>query len=171
MLLAHSAATKAQPLMQEECQSTPVSLRFRLPLPPSVNNQYATVGKRRVLNAEARAFKRDVGKIIERARLDGVIGEPAVQELEGSFLGVYLTFFFETPKRRDLDGGLKIALDAICNALGLDDRMVVDLHLTKRIDPLHPRLEVELEAISSWSFDREYVLLDDSPMSGNGERE
>ncbi|GCF09351.1 hypothetical protein [Dictyobacter arantiisoli] len=29
----------------------------------------------------------------------------------------------------------------------------------KRIDPLHPHLYVELEAVLDWHFDKEYVLL------------
>jgi hypothetical protein len=65
---------------------------------------------------------------------------------------------------------LKIALDALCRALHLDDRAVVDLHLTKRIDPLHPHLDVEVEAIAEWEFDRTDVYLgedssDDSDLS------
>jgi crossover junction endodeoxyribonuclease RusA len=36
---------------------------------------------------------------------------------------------------------------------------VVDIHLTKRIDPLRPRLEVELETIADWQFDESYVYL------------
>jgi crossover junction endodeoxyribonuclease RusA len=152
--------------MQEKCQNQPVSLRLRLPMPPSVNNQYLTVGRRRVLSAEAKAFNKDVKKVIDNARVDRTITAAHEEALAAGFLGVYLTFFFETPKRRDLDGGLKIALDAICEALGLDDRMVVDLHLTKRIDPLRPRLEVELEAIAEWSFDRSYVFLGE-PVRGD----
>jgi len=33
------------------------------------------------------------------------------------------------------------------------------LHLLKYIDPLHPRLEIELEALDDWQFDEEYVVL------------
>jgi crossover junction endodeoxyribonuclease RusA len=145
--------------MHVERQSTPGSLTLTLPLPPGVNNQYVTVGRRRVLSEPAKAFKRDVKKIIERARLDGIISPQVEALFETSLLGVYLVFYFETPLRRDLDGGLKIALDAVCSSLGLDDRMVVDLHLTKQIDPLHPRLELEMEPITGWSFDRSYVYL------------
>ena len=36
---------------------------------------------------------------------------------------------------------------------------MVDIHLVKRIDPLHTRVEVELEAIADWEFDRQYVYL------------
>lgn len=137
----------------------PASLQLVLPLPPGVNNQYVTVGNRRVLSKPAQAFKKDVARLIERSRASGAISAGTEHQLQGALFGAYLTFYFETPHRRDLDGGLKIALDAVCDALGLDDRMVVDLHLTKQIDPLHPRLEMELEVIEDWSFDRSYVYL------------
>jgi crossover junction endodeoxyribonuclease RusA len=138
---------------------SPSTLTLTLPLPPGVNNQYVTVGHKRVLSKAAKAFNRDVAKLISRARTDDVITPNIEAALKDALLGVYLTFYFETPFRRDLVGGLKIALDALCRALDLDDRMVVDLHLTKRIDPLHPHLDVEIEPISDWSFDRAYVFL------------
>jgi crossover junction endodeoxyribonuclease RusA len=136
-----------------------VALAFTLPLPPGVNNQYVTAGKRRVLSTAAQRFHRDAAKRFAALRLDGTIPPAAEAALRDALVGVYLTFFFETPMRRDLDGGLKIALDAIARGLGFDDRAVVDLHLTKRIDPLHARLEVEIESIADWEFDRTYVLL------------
>jgi len=126
-----------------------------------VNNQYVTVGNRRVLSKQASAFKRDVTKQIARMRAAGELSPETEAGFKIGFLGVYLTFYFETPNRRDLDGGLKIALDALCSALDLDDRAVVDLHLTKRIDPLHPHLDVEMESIHDWEFDRTYVYLGD----------
>lgn len=153
--------------MSDRADASP-TLRITLPLPPGVNNQYLTVGKRRVLSKSAKAFNADVRKLLERARLDGVVTPEMEEAFKPAFLGVYLTFFFETPNRRDLDGGLKIALDALCTGLGLDDRAVVDLHLTKRIDPLHPRLEVELEAIPAWTFDRAYVYLGEDEAEGDG---
>ncbi|MDQ3512388.1 MAG: RusA family crossover junction endodeoxyribonuclease [Chloroflexota bacterium] len=137
----------------------PMTLSLTLPMPPSVNHQYATVGKRRVLSAPARRFHREVERVVERARRDGTLPHDVEDGLRGALLGVYLTFYFETPMRRDLDGGLKIALDALGRALAVDDRGVVDLHLTKRIDPLRPRLDVEIETIHDWSFDRSYVYL------------
>ncbi|MGN6031784.1 MAG: RusA family crossover junction endodeoxyribonuclease [Thermomicrobiales bacterium] len=137
----------------------PASLSLTLPLPPGVNNQYVTVGKRRVLSKPAQAFKRDVTKLLAGMRERGQL-DPAIEQAFGaSLIGAYFTFYFETPMRRDLDGGLKIALDALGKGLGFDDRSVVDMHLTKQIDPLHPRLEVELETIVDWTFDKEYVYL------------
>jgi crossover junction endodeoxyribonuclease RusA len=140
-------------------EKSPVSFRLTLPLPPGVNNQYVTVGRKRVLSKPAQAFNKNVAKLVEQARRDGVLSSVMEAAFKDALLGVYLTFYFETPNRRDLDGGLKIALDALCRALDIDDRAVVDLHLTKQIDPLHPHLDVEMETITDWSFDRSYVYL------------
>lgn len=139
--------------------SNVVTVRLTLPLPPSINAQYVTVGRKRVLSKIARGFKKDAGKVILLMQEQGKVTPVEEKALANNLLGVYMTFYFETPMRRDLDGGLKIALDTIATALGFDDRNVVDLHLTKQIDPLHPRLEVEIETIAEWTFDREYVLL------------
>ena len=139
----------------------PVSLHLVLPLPPSINSQYVTAGKRRVLSAGAKKFKANVAKQIDslRERPDWPVLDE--QRIRASLLGMYLTFYFETPMKRDLDGGLKIAIDAVAEALGFDDRTIVDLHLTKQIDPLKPRLELDLETIADWTFDQSYVYLGD----------
>ena len=139
--------------------SAPVTLRLTLPLPPGVNNQYVTAGKRRVLSKPAKTFKNDVKKLLLNHREKNRITAAQERVIGSSYIGVYMTFYFETPLKRDLDGGLKIALDAIAAGLEFDDRKVVDIHLTKRIDPLRPRLEVELETIVDWQFDESYVYL------------
>ena len=134
-------------------------VRFGLPLPPGINQQYATVNGRRVLSRDSRNYKKKVRRSIRRLRAEGVISDALVAALREGHIGLFIDFFFETPHRRDLDGGLKVTQDAICDALGVNDNRVVDVHLVKRIDPLRPRIEVELEAISDWVFDREYVFL------------
>jgi hypothetical protein len=53
----------------------------------------------------------------------------------------------------------KKAQDALCEGLGLNDNRVVSIHLLKYIDPLHPHLDVEIEALDDWRFDEEYKLL------------
>lgn len=129
-------------------------VQFTLPMPPSVNNQYVTVNGRRVLSSEARSWGKRAG-----AALNGVFPPAFVAVAEQGYLALFIDFFFETPLRRDLDGGLKLAQDVICRALGVDDRRVVDIHLVKRIDPLRPRIEVEMEALPHWSFDDEHQVL------------
>ena len=145
--------------MQHPVAQPPTTFQIVLPLPPGVNNQYVTVGRRRVLSATAKTFNRDVGKLIAAQRTSGQLSTAIQQALAGSLLGVYLVYFFQTPHRRDLDGGLKICLDALARTIGFDDRAVVDLHLSKKIDPLRPRVEVDIETISEWEFDQTYLYL------------
>ncbi len=145
--------------MQRIAAQPAVTFQIVLPLPPGVNNQYVSVGRRRVLSASAKTFNRDVAKLIAAQRTSGQLTPVTEQALTGSLLGVYLVYFFQTPHRRDLDGGLKICLDALARTIGFDDRVVVDLHLSKKIDPLRPRVEVDIETIPEWEFDRTYLYL------------
>ena len=149
----------------------PVTLSLTLPMPPSINAQYtlAKGTRKRVLTKTAREFKKTAGNVIMLMQQQSKITPVEERAFANNLLGVYMTFYFETPMRRDLDGGLKIALDTIATSLGFDDRNVVDLHLTKQIDPLNPRLEVEIETISDWTFDREYVLLPESDADADEE--
>jgi len=136
-----------------------VRTRFALPLPPSINQQYATVQGRRVLSKTSRDYKKAVGRAIRELRAEGTISDTLVVSLREGHMGLFIDFYFESPQRRDLDGGLKITQDAICDALDVNDNRVVDVHLVKRIDPLCPRIEVELEAIADWQFDAQYIYL------------
>jgi crossover junction endodeoxyribonuclease RusA len=149
--------------MQHPAAQSPATFQIVLPLPPGVNNQYVSVGRRRVLSAPAKTFNRDVAKLIAAQRTSGRLSTGTERALADSLLGVYLVFFFETPHRRDLDGGLKICLDALARTIGFDDRAIVDLHLSKRIDPLRPRVEVEIETIAEWEFDQTYRYLGHQP--------
>ncbi len=138
----------------------PVMLHLSLPLPPSINEQYVVVGKRkRVLSKVANTWKKDARKALAMMRDKSVISPVEEHAFQTNLLGVYMTFYFTTPMRRDVDGGVKITLDTIAEALRFDDRNVVDMHLTKQIDPLHPRVEVDIETIHGWTFDREYLVL------------
>ncbi len=107
-----------------------------------------------MLSADARAWKKQALRL-----LDGVFDTAFYEIARKGYLALFIDFYFESPLRRDLDGGLKIAQDVICEALGVDDRRVVDIHLVKRIDPLHPHIVVELEALATWSFDDEHPVL------------
>jgi crossover junction endodeoxyribonuclease RusA len=145
--------------MPEKSTSKTALLRLTLPLPPSINEQYATVGGHRVSTKVARRFKQQVRDILRSLESQGVLHDDLRSALRQSYLALFLDFYFTTPLKRDLDGGLKITQDALCEGLALNDNRVVDIHLTKHIDPLHPHLYVELEAIPEWQFDQEYVLL------------
>lgn len=137
----------------------PFRATFTLPMPPGVNNQYVTVNGRRVLSKEARSFKRTVARYLQRQRDSGAISQELCDAAQRGYLALFIDFYFETPMRRDLDGGLKIAQDAICTALEVNDNRVVDIHLVKRIDPLNPRIVVEVEVLNDWSFEHEREVL------------
>lgn len=135
-------------------------VRFTLPLPPGINSQYTQVGNRRVLSKDHVSFKKQVERRIHRLRVDNVLTDEFIVALKNGWIGLFLDFYFETPLRRDLDGGLKITQDSILSALGINDNRVVDIHMVKRIAPNNPRVEVELEAIPTWQFDEEYIYRD-----------
>jgi crossover junction endodeoxyribonuclease RusA len=135
----------------------PALLRVTLPLPPSINEQYATTSDgRQVSTTAARRFKRQVRDALRSLEQQGVLTSELRERLRQDYLALSLEFYFEPPLKRDLDGGLKITQDALCEH---NDNRVVDIHLAKQIDPLHPHLDVELEALPSWQFDTEYVVL------------
>jgi len=112
-----------------------------------------------VSTAVARRFKLDVKKKLADMEREGILNDELHNRLRQGYLSLLLAFYFETPLKRDLDGGLKIAQDALCEGLGLNDNRVVSIHLLKYIDPLHPHLDVEIEALDDWRFDEEYKLL------------
>jgi crossover junction endodeoxyribonuclease RusA len=134
-------------------------LRLTLPIPPSINEQYATVNGLRVSTVVARRFKQQVRQKLTALEREGKLSETLRAHLRQDYLALMLVFYFETPLKRDLDGGLKITQDAICEGLGINDNRIVTIHLVKYIDPLHPHLDVELEALDDWQFDEEYTLL------------
>jgi crossover junction endodeoxyribonuclease RusA len=122
-------------------------LALALPVPPSINHQYATVQGRRVLSRAGREYKRLVAEEVENWLSRQGLPATAVAPLQQHYLSLSITFYFATPLRRDLDGGLKIAQDALCEALGVNDNLVVEIHLRKRVDRRHPRIEVQLIAL------------------------
>ena len=64
------------------------------------------------------------------------------------YLTLTIHFYFPTLLRRDLDGGLKIAQDALCEAMGLNDNRIMEIHLYKALDRDNPRLECTLALAS-----------------------
>ena len=147
------------PGKQKRVGREPTLLRLTLPLPPSINEQYATIEGHRISTSVARHFKKQVQDTLRTLERQGMLPNELRNRFRESYLALFLDFYFSTPLKRDLDGGLKITQDALCDGLGLNDNRVVDIHLVKHIDPLHPHLYVELEAIADWQFDKEYVLL------------
>ena len=117
-------------------------------MPPSINHQYATVNGRRLLSSDGRSYKSTVAQQIVVALARSPHKESLLRVLRSSDLTLAIHFYFASPLRRDVDGGLKIAQDALCEALGLNDNRIVEIHLYKSRDAHHPRIEMTLSALS-----------------------
>jgi crossover junction endodeoxyribonuclease RusA len=118
-----------------------------LPLPPSINQQYATVNGRRVLSRNSRIYKQHVAEEVTQWLPSQPDSGTAERLFQNRYLSLGITFYFTTALRRDLDSGLKIAQDALCEALGVNDNHVIEIHLRKGVDRNCPRSDICLTAI------------------------
>ncbi|UCE63946.1 MAG: RusA family crossover junction endodeoxyribonuclease [Nitrospirota bacterium] len=123
---------------------TTKKLVLALPVPPSINHQYATVNGRRVLSSKGRRYKANVAQQILAALMRSSERMDLLKNLRTDALKLSIRFFFTSALRRDIDGGLKIAQDAICDALDINDNRIVEIHLYKAIDANCPRMECSL---------------------------
>ena len=119
---------------------TKTDLSMTLPIPPSINRQYATVNGRRVLSATGRRYKGTIGQLL-MAAASSAGWHAFLRAAHEHWLALTIHFYFPTLLRRDLDGGLKIAQDALCEAMGLNDNRIKEIHLYKTLDRDDPRLE------------------------------
>lgn len=119
-------------------------LSITLPVPPSINHQYATVNGRRILSSAGRAYKTEVGQQLWVVLAQSPARAFLMDRLQSGPLALSIRFFFTSALRRDVDGGLKIAQDALCEGLGLNDNRIIETHLYKDLDKTHPRIEVSL---------------------------
>jgi crossover junction endodeoxyribonuclease RusA len=119
-----------------------------LPVPPSVNHQYATVNGRRLISSAGRAYKAQVGQLVWLKLAQSTHRAALLTRLQSEWLALSIRFYFTSALRRDVDGGLKIAQDALCEGLGINDNRIVETHLYKYIDKNNPRIEVHLTPTS-----------------------
>jgi crossover junction endodeoxyribonuclease RusA len=125
--------------------TTEASVSLTLPLPPSINHQYATVNGRRLLSSTGRAYKAQVGQLVWLALMNSPHRAHLLSQFQFASLALSIRFYFTSALRRDVDGGLKIAQDALCEGLGVNDNRIVETHLYKHVDKANPRIEVSLE--------------------------
>ena len=129
---------------------TAESLLITLPVPPSINHQYATVNGRRILSSAGRAYKTQVGRQVGAALAQSPARTSLMDRLYSGPLVLSIRFYFSSALRRDVDGGLKIAQDALCEGLGLNDNRIIETHLYKDFDKSHPRMEISLSLASAF---------------------
>ena len=67
-----------------------------------------------------------------------------MHRLQSKPLALSIRFYFTSPLRRDVDGGIQIAQDALCEGIGLNDNRIVETHLYKDDDRTNPRIQIAL---------------------------
>ena len=103
---------------------------------------------RRVLASKGRQYKKGVAQHLLGLLRESPHRETFLEKIETHSMSLSIRFYFKSALRRDLDGGLKIAQDAICQAIGLNDNRITEIHLLKELDAARPRMECTL-AISA----------------------
>lgn len=113
-----------------------------LPMPPSVNQCYSQVGRRRISSSALKKYKHGIV-------MWAVLNRPSIielrAELESILVGkkVYLKFHFRfpgkklklkqgsQPKKLDVSNRIKPAEDSVTELLGFDDRWVFKIQAEK----------------------------------------
>ena len=119
-------------------------LALALPIPPSINQQYATVNGRRVLSSLSRRYKASIAQFVLATLAQFPQRQILLHSLQTHYLALSIHFYLPSLLKRDLDGGLKIAQDALCQALDINDNRIFGIHLYKDIDSSFPRMECTL---------------------------
>ncbi|MCS7254539.1 MAG: RusA family crossover junction endodeoxyribonuclease [Armatimonadota bacterium] len=151
-------------------------LKFILPLPPSVNHQYNLKGGLMTLSNDAQVYRRTLIKALQKLKASGKLSTASFDTPkmhgEGELkhvahqpqcphrhpLSICYEFFLRSLGERDLDNGVKLVQDAICEALKFDDRDVVEIYMAKRIDRENPRLIVTIKLLDYWDSEGERSL-------------
>jgi crossover junction endodeoxyribonuclease RusA len=100
-----------------------------------------------VLSSAGRRFKVHVGQELLCLLAHRRSPSSTIRVPERIRLALDLRFYFVSALRRDIDGGLKITQDALCEALGINDNRIVEVSLRKDVDAVAPRMELSLRAV------------------------
>ena len=112
-------------------------LKIVLPYPPSVNHYLRHAGHAVYRTKEANDYRKFVGWILhEKMEIEPLKGALKVSSVA-----------YRPRKAGDIDGILKVSLDAMNKLAYEDDKQIVELHVTRRDDKDNPRLEVEISEV------------------------
>ena len=139
--------------------------------PPSVNKLYKHFvmrkGGRQIVNrrlsSAAEKFKTRAGIALGR---QWMFEDPLPQDKP---LAANVVFYFphlqnkgwpkhakHRFKTQDVDNYLKLLLDVVKEAAGVDDNNIIDLHAIKREDEEHPRIEITLWELPDERYSEHY---------------
>lgn len=108
-------------------------LKFTLPYPPSVNHYLAHSMRGMYRTVEANAYRDYVALILNSMGIDPLQGALSVT-----------IYAYRPRKAGDIDGILKVSLDAMNKLAYVDDKQIVELHVFRRDDKHNPRLEISI---------------------------
>lgn len=129
----------------------------RMPVPPSVNMAYQIIRDRdthdRVRGVRVgptpalEQFKRDAAMMLSQGYHDWSLINAIRESKRKVPLKVKIEVYFATEWKRDLDGGLKYAIDAAFERIQLNDNLVVSMQADKYVDQVEPRVEIEISVV------------------------
>lgn len=111
-------------------------LKVVLPYPPSVNHYMRHVGHSHYRTKEANDYREIVEWILHDMEVDPLQGALRVEIVA-----------YRPRKAGDIDGILKVSLDAMNKLAYEDDKQIVELHVYRRDDKHNPRLEIEINEV------------------------
>lgn len=115
-------------------------LRLTLPVPPSANRWWRSVGPRVLLSREARDYRKTVETLLMVAKAKPILQPNRVR--------VRIIWYRER-KSGDLDKRIGICLDALQMQAYENDSQIVEIYARREEDPSHPRIEVEISSMPS----------------------
>jgi len=118
-----------------------------LPLSPSVNGSYKTNGNAQFFaSTDLKQFKENatLSLYLDKHLWDWDIIRAIKESKVKIPLIMTMDFHFKTLWLRDLSGPIKATEDALFDYIGLNDRLVVDMHPRKFADKENPRCEISL---------------------------
>jgi Holliday junction resolvase RusA-like endonuclease len=94
--------------------------------PPGINSMYINIpGRGRILAPNARKWKDIIGLETKVRAIEGY------EQYVTSDLRLEIIWFWKELYRSDLDNPVKLVQDAVCQALGYNDKRVIELSVTK----------------------------------------
>lgn len=131
-------------------------LLLTLPIPPITNNTYQNYvsqskeGQKRYgrrMSDVARKWKHDAMLITQSER-----NRTGFSIDDDTWAGMEITSYLRKLSARDVDSGMKLCMDAVTEALGIDDVRVVDKRERKHMVELghEPYITVKLWTIPQW---------------------
>jgi crossover junction endodeoxyribonuclease RusA len=132
-------------------------LQATLPLPTSTNASRVPVNGRLISSRELKQFKSDAHMLLiktvldmpdedksEYLRIKNMVLAASKTRNKKIPIALDITAYLETLWRRDTSNFIKALEDVVFEHMGINDNLVVDIHIRKEVDRAHPRVEIAI---------------------------